>query len=394
MTDKRLIKVLLLAASTMTVMAGAIISPSLPDIDRHFPEQSDMMIKLVLTLPALMITLFGVPMGMLADRFGRVRLLTTALLMYGVTGTLGGLIDNFTALLLSRAGLGIAVAAVMSISTTLIGDYFETDERMRFLGTQASFMALGGIVFLNLGGVLAEWSWRGPFMIYVSGLILAPLCYKYLIEPTPQNSPTAADLPGYGDNPVAPDNRGWIALAYILGLVGMLLFYMVPAQLPFLLNTTFQASSSVIGMAVSVVTLTSALVSFHYGRIRKRISVLGLYILAHLLSAFGFTLVGLAESYVLLITGLAICGMGFGFIIPNGNVWLMALSTPRTRGRLIGGFSSMIFLGQFLSPVVVAPLQRWLNSLSLVYVAAGICSLLISLLLLPIWWRLDAKARL
>lgn len=385
MPDIRIIKILLLAASTMTVMAGAIISPSLPDIDRHFPEQSDVMIKLVLTLPALMITLFGVPMGMLADRFGRVRLLTGALLLYGLSGTMGGVVDNFTVLLLSRTGLGIAVAAVMSISTTLIGDYFDAEERMRFLGTQASFMALGGIVFLNLGGVLAEWSWRGPFMIYLTGLVLAPLCMKFLHEPPPHQPPPVTDS---DETPVPVNNRGWIALAYALGLTGMLMFYVVPTQLPFLLNAEFNASSSTIGMAVSVVTLTSALVSFNYGRIRKRFSIMGLYVIAHLMAAFGFCLVGLAEGYVLLIAGLAICGMGFGFIIPNGNVWLMTLASPQSRGRVIGGFSSMIFLGQFLSPIVVAPLQLWLHSLSLVYVATGIGSLLIALLLLPVWRRL------
>ena len=381
MTNTRFIKTLLLAASSMTVMAGAIISPALPDIDLHFAEQSDVMIKLVLTMPALMITLFGAPMGMLADRFGKIRLLTAALLLYGIAGTVGGMVDNFTILLISRAGLGIAVAGIMSISTTLIGDYFQADERMKFLGTQASFMALGGVLFLNLGGVLAEWSWRGPFLLYLSGLVLAPLCLKALYEPA-RHKPSAV---AHSDTAV-PDtsHRLKIALAYFLGLMGMLLFYMVPAQLPFLLNAEFGSSSSTIGMLVSVVTLTGAFISFHYGKVRRRISIIGLYISSYVLAAIGFCIMGLANGFGILLVGLVICGIGFGVIIPNGNVWLMTITPPQVRGRVIGGFSSVIFLGQFLSPIVVAPMQRWLGSLGLVFVAAGIASLVLGLLLLPL----------
>lgn len=379
MHSKTTIKALLLSASSMTVMAGAIISPALPDIDAHFPEQSDVMIKLVLTMPALMITLFATVMGMLADYMGRVRLLCGALLLYGTAGSAGFLVDSFTLLLLSRAGLGIAVAGIMSISTTLIGDYFEGDERTKFLGTQASFMALGGIVFLNLGGLLAEWSWRGPFAVYLAGLVLAPLCWKILYEPASQkeNEDQIADTSGNGEP--------WkITLAYCLGFLGMLMFYMVPAQLPFLMNLEYQASSFVIGLSVSIVTFCAAIVSFNYGKARKHCSIMSLYILAHLLAAAGFTLVGLSQSYILLLLGLAISGIGFGFVIPNGNVWLMTLASPRHRGRIIGGFSSIIFLGQFLSPVLVAPLQLGLDSLRLVFVVVGVASLVLALLLLPI----------
>src|SRR5690606_19046991 len=125
-----------LLASSMSVMAAAIIAPSLPGMGRHFAGHSDVLIKLILTMPALWIALSGAPLGYLGDRFGRKRLLLAALLLYGVAGFSGYWVDSLAALLAGRAVLGVAVAGIIGMSTTLIGDYFDGEERSRFLGVQ------------------------------------------------------------------------------------------------------------------------------------------------------------------------------------------------------------------------------------------------------------------
>ena len=112
----------------MTVMSGAIIAPALPGISRHFPDQPQVIIQLILTIPALMITLLSPLMGYLADRFGRKKLLLMMLCIYGFAGVSGFFIDRVDLLLSSRALMGIAVAGILSISTTLVGDYFDGTE--------------------------------------------------------------------------------------------------------------------------------------------------------------------------------------------------------------------------------------------------------------------------
>jgi hypothetical protein len=59
-----LIKITLLLASTLTVMAGATIAPSLPAMQDHFSEiaNSQFLVKLILTIPALFIAL-GSPLA-------------------------------------------------------------------------------------------------------------------------------------------------------------------------------------------------------------------------------------------------------------------------------------------------------------------------------------------
>ncbi|MGG2362772.1 MFS transporter, partial [Salmonella enterica] len=78
-------------------------------------------------------------------------------------GGAGALLDDLTLLLISRVVLGIAVAAVMTASSTFIGDLYTGDMRFKVMGWQASFMSFGGVVFLSAGGVLAKLDWRMPF---------------------------------------------------------------------------------------------------------------------------------------------------------------------------------------------------------------------------------------
>lgn len=355
----------------MTVMSGAIIAPALPGISRHFPDQPQVVIQLILTIPALMITLFSPLMGYLADRFGRKKLLLMMLFIYGFAGVSGFFIDRVDLLLSSRALMGIAVAGILSISTTLVGDYFDSAERARFLGLQSSCMALGGVIFINLGGILSDWSWRGPFLLYLTGMLLLPYAWLMLKEPRLQSTVNTSMT----DAPIKVD-YGRTGLGYFIAMISMAMFYMFPAQLPFLLSQQGQISGMAIGIALSMSALTASIVAFGYGYYKPFLSVMTIYILGFLLAASGFLIVGFTQSYAMAIVGAAISGFGLGAFMPNTTTWLMRITPQRVRGRVFGGFTSTFFFGQFISPVVVAPAVIWLGSLRSVFIAmAVICCL-------------------
>lgn len=75
--------------------------------------------------------------------------------------------------------------------------------------------------------------------------------------------------------------------------------------------------------------------------------------------ASGFIAVGywgltLAQLPVVVLSNLAL-GLGFGFLVPNLIAWLSSIGHVGIRGRLFGGMTAALFLGQFLSPFVWAP---------------------------------------
>ncbi|MGP9840099.1 MFS transporter [Halomonas sp. 72] len=369
-------KAVLLFASTMTVMSGAIIAPALPGISRHFSDQPQVLIQLILTLPALMITLFSPLMGYLADRFGRKPLLLMMLSIYGLAGGAGFLIDSVNLLLASRALMGIAVAGILSISTTLVGDYFDGPERVRFLGLQSSCMALGGVVFINLGGLLSDWSWRGPFLLYLTGVFLLPYAWAMLKAPKLQSNEQAGSV----NAPVKVDYMR-TGIAYLAGMLSMMMFYMFPAQLPFLLSEQGEVSGLAIGIALSTAAFTASIVSFCYGYYKPFLSVMTIYIAGFVLAALGFLVVGLTQSYAMAIVGAAISGLGLGAFMPNTTAWLMRITPQRVRGRVFGGFTATFFLGQFISPIAVAPAVTWLESLRNVYTGMAVLCCVLAVIL-------------
>ena len=352
-------KATLLLASSLTVMAGAMIAPALPRMAEAFAEvpQAELLVKLVLTMPALVIAALSPLAGVLIDRIGKIRLFLASMALYAVAGAAGYFLDSIYAILVSRAMLGVGVAGIMTTATTLIGDYLDGDERNRFLGIQGAFMALGGTVFLTTSGLLADLSWRNPFLVYLFSIVVMGMTLLYLSEPEPYSQEAGAQAAAKAE---LRKNRFWQILVYISVLVGMIVFYFMPVQSPFLIASLGIESSAMHGLGVVLVTLVSAGVSLSYGYLRQRMNFSTLYGICFGMMGLSFVLISLSNSLLLrLLAAHLVAGIGAGLLVPNSTTCLMQMSSPATRGRVIGGMTSFVFLGQFLSPLIAQPLIGW-----------------------------------
>ena len=146
-------------------MAGATISPALSSIERTFADVSGLnllivalgpavLVGLVLTTHGLFIAVGSPLISAIADRFGRRGLFLTV--VYALAGGSGFVLGSLISILVGRALLGLAVAGITVTVTALITDYYDDDTHETILGRQAAFMAFGGVLFLPLGGILAD----------------------------------------------------------------------------------------------------------------------------------------------------------------------------------------------------------------------------------------------
>lgn len=378
-----LVKATLLLSSSLTVMAGATISPSLPAMRDHFATtpNADYWVRLVLTLPALFIAIGAPFVGTVIDRFGRKPLLAFAVLLYGIAGTSGAVLNDIGMILVGRVLLGLSVAGIMTTATALIADYYVGAARAQFLGFQAGFMGLGGVLFLSLGGFLADVNWRMPFLIYLLALLILPLVVLVLPEP---NRTEVGQNAGVDATEVFP----WqiASLTYLAAFLSQIVFYLIPVQLPFYLKQLVNATASQSGLAIALVTLFSAANAIAYKQIKARLSFMGIYAIAFLSMAVGYLVISVSPTYAIVLVGLALAGTGLGLLMPNMNVCLTSVTPGSLRGRVLGGLTTAFFLGQFVSPILSQPLSSVVG-LNGTYRLAGGLMAAMGAIALGLGWR-------
>ena len=378
------LKLTLLLVSSLTIMSIITISPALPQMTTAFPDVKNaaFLVKLILTIPALMIAIFSPIAGRLIDRHGRLRILWISLVVYALAGSAGYYLNNIYHILISRAVLGISVGMSMTIVITLIADYFEGMERQKFVGLQIAFMSMGGILFIGLGGILADFGWRYPFLIYLSSLLILPLSIFYLHEPA-----VIIKTNQTNGNVKTPEI---IWLLFINTMLMWIVFFFIPVQIPFYLKNIGVEKNSLIGAAIATSTLFSAISSFSYSKLKARFSFLSIFSLGYLLMSAGFVCISISHTYLLVVLAMILCGLGMGMMIPNTNMWVMKIVPPEIRGKEIGKLTTFWFLGQFLSPVLIFPLLNVL-SLSATFMLASLFLFMMSVSFLIFYFSKKGK---
>jgi MFS family permease len=370
----------LLAAASLTVMANATIAPSLPALRDHFFETPGigMLVGLVMTLPSLSVVLTGAVAGILCDRIGRRPVLLFAMLLYGIAGASGLFAETINQILVGRIFLGIANAGVMTATQALIADLYHGAARERFAGSQSAAMAVGGVIFLSTGGLLASIDWRYPFLLYAASLVLLPLAAIQLREPDRviRSAETVAEA------------FPWhfvIGIAVLAGF-GMLTFYMIPVKLPFYLRELGVSSPAIAGLGIAAGTVTSALTSVFYTRIKRGFSPEAIYAITFAIMAIGYTVVAVAWNAWIAVAGVTFAGLGLGLLMPNQVVWMMSRTPAAARGRAAGIMTTAIFLGQFLSPLYSGPLAE-ATSLATAYGVTAAALGFVALVMATLAWK-------
>jgi MFS family permease len=142
-------------------------------------------IGLLVTVSSLVGALATMPVGVLADRMNRTRLLSFSILIWGTTELVSGFSGSFVMLLLSRLALGAVTATAGPTVASLTGDLFAARERSRIYGMILTGELLGaGLGVLIAGDVGAATSWRvGVAILALPSVVLAWAIHRHFPEP-------------------------------------------------------------------------------------------------------------------------------------------------------------------------------------------------------------------
>ncbi len=365
----------ILAATGIALLATPLAAPAMPEIARVFADQVQteafardllaiisvlpgepsviFLVKFILlSIPALFIILGAPLVGWISDHISRKSLLIVSLLIFGVSGTSGYFADTFLLIFIGRAVLGLSIAGIKTATVAMVGDYYSGAERNRVIGWQGSAMKIGGVVFMLLGGALANSSWQTPFLGYLLAFALVPSALIALAGGLPDHKPPPKDATGG----VPPDLFWPSTWVFISAFLASGLFFITPVQLPFFLKNSFAASPLEMGAAIALGNTIGALVSLGYHRFRERMSFVAIHGVIFLTMAAGYFMLTLAGSYVGALWGMVVAGIGFGLYVPNQSSWILSIVSAKRRGFGVGLVTTAMFLGQFSAPLLVQPL--------------------------------------
>lgn len=377
-TDVKLSKhglFVILAATAIALLGTPLASPAMPEIARVFAENAQnepfarMILKaisilpgdasviflvkfILLSIPALFIILGAPLVGWLSDNVGRKHLLNSCLLIFGISGASGYFADSFFFMFVGRAILGLSIAGIKTATVAMVGDYYEGEERDKIIGWQGSAMKTGGVIFMLLGGFLANYNWQMPFLGYLLAFVILPSGLIALSESLPGAGASQARQVGdrLADIPFWPATYVFVSATLASGL-----FFITPVQLPFYLRSAFTVSPFEIGAAIALGNTVGALISLVYHRFKRRMNFVAIYAFIYLSMSAGYFVVASANTYGIALLGMVIAGLGFGLYVPNHSSWILSIVSPKRRGFGVGLVTTAMFLGQFSAAILVQP---------------------------------------
>ena len=365
---------------TMAVMGVSALTAVIPQMEDHFGKvpHHQYIVPILMTVPAVWILLFSPIAGWLADHMGRRRILIAAMLVYAFVGTMPTYLEGIFPIFLSRCGVGICESVVLTVSTTMLSDYFKGRARERWLAAQTAFASLASLIIIPVGGLLGSLlGWRGPFYLYSYSLLLVVVVALFTWEPD-QSDRVAEDLEAAADAFYQRMPWGRVASLCSLSLVAAVFFYTVITQNGNALFALGVTDPSRIGLYTTLCSIALPLGSFLYGRYAARFDIGYLVCCEFALIGGGFLLMSQAGSPAEYTAYAAINQFGCGMVLPTMLVWTTRGLAYSIRGLGTGLWQGSFTVGQFATALVIPFLCEWRGSLDMAFSAVGTAAMIIS----------------
>lgn len=167
---------LLLFINTMNFFDRQILGAVAESVRKEF-DLDDSRMGMLGTAFTILYAMVGVPLGRLADRMSRTRLLSAGVFVWSILTVVTGWAQSFAQLFVVRLGVGVGEATCAPAATSLLSDYFPARSRGMAMSLFMLGLPLGiGLSFLVSTTIEKSYGWRTAFFIAgLPGLVCALL---------------------------------------------------------------------------------------------------------------------------------------------------------------------------------------------------------------------------
>ncbi|MDQ0865753.1 MFS transporter [Arthrobacter globiformis] len=343
----------MLVAAFLIALGFGLVAPVLPQFATTF-DVGATAAAVIVSIFALMRLLFAPAGGALIGRLGERPVYVTGLLIVAASTAACAFAQNYWQLLAFR-GLGGAGSVMFTVaSMALVIRLAPPESRGRVSGAYASAFLIGNVCGPIVGGLLAGFGLRIPFLAYAGALVLAALVVQTQLSHVPGSA-----RGGAGGAPAMKLGEAFRDSAYRAAMLssfanGWATFGVRMATVPLFAVTALGSGPGAAGWALAVFAAGNALALTVSGRLadslgRKPMMVAGLVVTGAATAGIGLT-----QGLGWFLAASMLAGVGAGMLNPAQQAAVAdVIGRDRSGGPVLAAYQMTSDIGAILGPVLV-----------------------------------------
>jgi len=380
--------VILMINMFIAIASFGIIIPILPSYLASI-NQGGMAAGLMIAIFAAAQFLFSPVAGKWADQYGRRKMI-----IYGLVGLTASMFvfyasDSIWVLYFSRVIGGIGAAMLVPAIFAYIADITTHDQRAKGNSLVSAAMSLGIVVGPGIGGFLADYDLKLPFLVSALVSLVAVLFSVALLKENdaPASEQTEAMLLAEQESMFRKIGRS-VNMPYFIPLVitlvmsfGLLAYESVVGLY---LDNQFQSTAKDIAFMITATGVVSVIVQlFVVDRIVRRFGETAILITFLIVAAAGFLLSLISGNYAMFFAVSLIIFMASSILRPVLNTMISKMAEGEV-GFAMGMNNAYMSIGNVLGPL----LAGMLYDINIVYpFILGLILLMLTTAITVIWQR-------
>jgi len=361
-----------------SLLGFPIIAPALPSVRDAFNiSTSD--IGLVMAAYSAPGIIFIPVMGILADRYGKKKVLLPSMLLFAVGGTACAVANNTETLLLFRFLQGIGACALATINVSWAADLFEDDERIKIMGYIGATQNIGSGILPIIGGVLASIAWFYPFLLSLMVLPLGMYLLIFMEKESQEKIAKSANTKNFITYALQHLNdKIVIEIVFMTGAFIFIGFGALITYLPIFLKDTFNTPETIIGIIVGSRAVMGVITATRLSIITKYFSYRIIIFVSFLTLAVGMLIIPYSNNQWVIILTTMCYGGAFGLLRPSLQYLLLEHAPTNLRSTFASASNFGLRLSQTLSPIF-AGLYLTSGSFEGLYILAAILAIFMAI---------------
>ena len=368
-----------IAVLMVFTMSMDLYLPTFPELTEAL-STTPTMVQLTLTLNLVAYALATLVHGLLADRYGRQRVLSAGLVTFLAASLVCMLAPTISWLLAGRVGQGLAASTGTVLTALILRELFDDERAQRWLSVMAIAVGFGPAVAPLVGAVVADsFGWRANFGLLAA---LAGIGFIAVLRFVPETRPRGQSVPSAGTvvrRYAAVFRNGLFQRYQLLNALSLAALFAFVTAAPFVFIGTFGLTPTRYAMLHGALVMLYIIAAITNGVLAGRVEPIRMIQLALVIGSVGIgtLIVGAVlfdPSLVTVLLGMAFCAVAMGLLMANA--WLLLLNavapSERATASALSSFSQMLIAAVASLAVAMLPAgSLWAMSLVVSLCLAG-----------------------